>query len=170
MPDWIIKLLDLLNRTTKLVLILWLVSLTIILSPPKWLAVLYIEKIKDEYGIYIGITFIFTTVMLILELLFMLWNKIKAIRLEKLHAKKMLKELQQLDPQEKELLQAWLNQNENTLYLGISNPTVRGLIEKGILEQFGSITDKMIGGERRYFCKISPKIKEHLQHFFNKSK
>ncbi len=163
MTDLIPKILELLKLSTKHIAVLCVVSGLLIMFPSEWLIKLHIEGIKSEYGVFIGVAFLVSATLLLLEGILWIWNKIKISWLRKKLSQTALEELQKLGSQEIAVLREFYIHNQSTLQLPVSHPLIASLIEKGILEQVGSLGEYSIIGPLLSLT-ISSVAKPYITH------
>jgi hypothetical protein len=163
MTEWIPKILEFLKLPTKLIASLCLVSGLLVLLPVEYLKKLHLENIETQYGTIIGITFLISSALLILELIIWVGNKIRIAWLRSKLSKTALKALNQLDSKEISVLREFYIQEQSTLLLPMNHPVVAGLIEKGILEQVGSLGENSLVGVLISLT-IAPDVKPHITY------
>jgi len=146
MTDWIPKILDILKLPAKLIAVLCIVSGLLLFLNDEWLQKLHVEKIESEYGIFIGVTFLVSSALLILEVTIWAWNKIRIVWLKKKLSQTAFEALQNLDTKEISVLREFYIQAQSTLQLPMSHALVASLIDKGILEQVGSLGEHSLIG------------------------
>lgn len=129
------KLFDIKKIPTKLIFVLWLSSSLILFVPDKLLAKLNIKGFLDDYGKYIGITFIISSAFLLVTSITFIARLIARRKLTKQIKKNILKDLQYLDVHEKALLREFSINGKHTLQLPMDNDTVVGLVNKHIIYQ-----------------------------------
>ncbi|MBD3375743.1 hypothetical protein GF406_11960, partial [candidate division KSB1 bacterium] len=114
MTDWMPKILDLLKLPTKLITVLCIVSGLLVLLNEELLQKLHLEKIESEYGVFIGVTFLISSALLILEIALWVWNKIRIFWLKNKLSQTALEELRNLDAKEISVLREFYIQRQST--------------------------------------------------------
>jgi len=137
MAEWFAKLAELLTLPTKPIAAVALVTGALLFAPRNLLDRLYLGAIVSNFGPYLGVAFIGTSALLAVEFFWWIAGVIKEKREESRAREQTLKSLQVLDNAERAVLQRFVLQGQNTIYLFATDPVVAGLIEKGILEQVG---------------------------------
>ncbi len=97
-----------------------------------------IQKIKNEYGEWIGLVAIFFIVVYLIELSILCSEKV--VRFYETYNKKMERKatFQSLNVSEKAILAKYLEKNESTIELPRDKPEVASLVHKEILDQIKS--------------------------------
>ncbi len=163
MIEWVPKIIDLLKLPTKLIAVLCVVSGALVLLSDEWLKKLHLDTIEAEYGVFIGVTFLVTSALLLLEFILWVWSKVKIIWLKKKLSQKAIEELQSLDSKEISVLREFYIQGQSTLQLPMSHPLVASLIDKGILKQVGSLGEHSLIGPLISLT-ISSEVKPHITY------
>lgn len=130
--DFFKSFFDVTKLPTKIFLVISIVTGVFIFSGSEILKKLHLDKF-DEYSGYIGLAFLFSTVLVIVNLIIWLFNKLHfEYKLKKLKAeyKQILSEL---DPKEKAVLREFAIQSQNSVTMPYDDTVVSGLIDKGIL-------------------------------------
>jgi hypothetical protein len=166
--EMIKKLLEALELPTKTILGLAIASLILLLVPPTLLAVLGLDKLVDEYRSVVGFVFIISTSLLVSVGLCNLSNPLREwfqTQQEKREssnkAKKIISELD--NPERATLYKFLQGRGFNTVELKRSDPTVSGLVFRGILEIVGEDIRAEYGYPAEFFpMRINPEIRRHL--------
>lgn len=134
-------LFDFSKLPTKFFILFALASGFILFAKPEWLVIIEVESIKEEYGKYIGLTFIISTGLVAIN--FLIWiqkyvsNKIRVFKFKKEYSEN----IKMLDPQEKAVIREFFIRGQTSIEMPIDDPVVNGLICKNILrinKQFGN--------------------------------
>lgn len=134
-------LFDFSKLPTKFFLLFALASGFILFAKPEWLSIIEIGSIKEEYGKYIGLTFVISTGLVVIN--FLIWiqkyisNKIRVFKFKKEYSEN----IKMLDPQEKAVIREFFIRAQTSIEMPIDDPVVNGLISKNILKinkQFGN--------------------------------
>ncbi len=139
MRDVIKSFFDITKLPSKFFLVFSFVSGFFIFADDKLIRKLKLEKF-DEFAQYIGAIFLFSTVLVIINLLIWFFHFI----LIKIHIIKLKKDfcfkLKRLDSYEQAVLREFYITQKNSLKMPIDDPVVAGLLNKNILtynQQFG---------------------------------
>ncbi|WP_291122663.1 super-infection exclusion protein B, partial [Flavobacterium sp. UBA6046] len=113
-------------------LVVSIVTGVFIFSGSEILKKLHLDKFQTYEG-FVGLAFLFSTVLVIVNLIIWIFNKLHfEYKLKKLKAEyKQI--LTQLDPKEKAVLREFAIQSQNSITMPYDNTVVSGLIDKGIL-------------------------------------
>ena len=134
-------LFDFSKLPTKFFILFAVASGFILFAKPEWLAIIEIGSIKEEYGKYIGLTFVISTGLVVIN--FLIWvqkyiyNKIRVFKFKKEYSEN----IKILDPQEKAVIREFFIRVQTSIEMPIDDPVVNGLISKNILKinkQFGN--------------------------------
>lgn len=130
--DFFKSFFDFTKLPTKIFLVVSIASGVFIFSDSEILKKLHLDKF-DKYGGYIGLTFLFSTVLVIVNLIIWIFNKLHfEFKLKKLKAE-YNQILAELDPKEKAVLREFAIQSQNSVTMPYDDTVVSGLIDKGIL-------------------------------------
>lgn len=132
--EWISKILDLTKIPTKFIFWIFLITGALLIFPEQWMVTLRLDEFLKDYGKYLGIGFIGSGALLIIQ--FFLWvrNKFRKSKQKRNIESTVQTSIENLDNHEKSVLREFYIQGKHTLHLPIDNPTVAGLMRKGILE------------------------------------
>jgi hypothetical protein len=121
----------------------------------------HLEKIAQDYGAQIGIVFLVSVILVVIQIVTSLWQKLHAKKISNDQKEESLEALHCLDRKEKSILREFFIQGQKTLQLPIDQVSVSGLINKGILCMAGNMGERSLAG---LLCpvKISPFIERHL--------
>ena len=138
--DFFKSFFDVTKLPTKIFLVVSIVTGVFIFSSVEILEKLQLNKFK-EYGAFVGIAFLFSTVLVIVNFIVWVFNRIHLkYRLYKWKAE-IKQILEDLDPQEKAVLREFAIQRQNSIEMPYDDTVVSGLIDKQILrynKQLGS--------------------------------
>ncbi|WP_291096863.1 MULTISPECIES: super-infection exclusion protein B [unclassified Flavobacterium] len=130
--DFFKSFFDVTKLPTKIFLVVSIVTGVFIFSGSEILKKLHLDKFQTYEG-FVGLAFLFSTVLVIVNLIIWIFNKLHfEYKLKKLKAEyKQI--LTQLDPKEKAVLREFAIQSQNSITMPYDNTVVSGLIDKGIL-------------------------------------
>ncbi len=132
--EYLKSIFDLTKLPPKFFLLFSIVSGFILFGKPTWLETIQVSEFGVKYGQYIGLTFIISTGLVIINLL--LWfqryytNKMNVLKFKKGFREK----LKMLDHQEQAVLREFILQGRSAIEMPIDDPTVSGLINNSILK------------------------------------
>lgn len=127
------KLFNIKKIPTKLIFVLWLSSTLILFVPERFIERLNLSDFLQEYGKYIGITFIISSGFLLVTLVSSISKAINEKKMIRRVEEKILKAICRLDFHEKALLREFFINGKNTLQMPADNETVISLLNKHIL-------------------------------------
>lgn len=157
------KLFDINKIPTKLIIVVWVSSGLVIFAPEQLLSRLKLEGFLEDFGKFIGITFIISLVFVLIATWTYCLRLLKRRALSKKIRKKIAWGIQNLDFYERAVLREFFINDKNTLQLPLTNDTVAGLSNKGIIHLASN------NGEARldhvYFpCSISEFARKYLTY------
>lgn len=140
------KLADLIKLPVKYAWALAIASGLVLFLPEAALKTLNVYQLKQNYGVYIGLGFLLFFVLAIVHTASAAYSHFK--RRRRFHAfnKERYESLQRLDQREKSVLREFFVQNQNTLRLPVDDPTVAGLMSRGILVRVGKHGEGSLAG------------------------
>lgn len=145
-PEWIAKIVEVIRLPLKYMWAVVLVTAFLLFAPESWLHRVAVDSFRTAHQQIIGILFL-ASLALVLVSAFESSRGFVGRRLRQRRLiKKAITEIDQLDPKEKAVLREFSIQDKDTLQLPVSEATVAGLIEKGILVSVGTIFEKSIAG------------------------
>lgn len=127
------KLFDINKIPTKLIFVIWGSVFLILFVPETYLEKLILKDFLNEYGKYIGISFVISSTFLFLTLLTYFLEKIKQVYQSKRLKSSIIKYINNLDNHEKALLREYLITGKSTLKLPMDNETVVGIENKRLI-------------------------------------
>lgn len=162
---------DFTKLPTKIFLVVAIATGVFIFSSNEILKKLHLDKF-DEYAGYIGLTFLFSTILVIVNLIIWIFNRLHfEFKLKKLKAeyKQILTEL---DPKEKAVLREFAIQQQNSVTMPYDNTVVSGLIDKGILKYNKQLGNSFIANGTKVSLSMSNIISKiiKLEHLDLKEK
>lgn len=87
-----------------ILLVLFFLSATILFSPDHFLSKLFLINIRDNYGMHIGLCFLFSSIILLIILFYKFYNKVKKQFNLKIFYKNGYKTLKSLSPSQKHIV------------------------------------------------------------------
>lgn len=135
------KILELGKIPARIVVLLFIISSMLLFMTPEMMNVLQLGDFKKEFGKYIGIGFVASASLLIVMIVGWLIKMVKNWWYTKGYKRALMDNLFSLDSYEQSVLREFYLNGSQTLKLPFRNPTVAGLISKGILCQVGTHGD-----------------------------
>lgn len=133
MDKFLEKLFDINKIPTKFIIVVWVSSGLILFVPEQFLTKLKLEGFLQDYGKFIGISFILSSAFTIIALWTYFSRLIKRQTLSKKIKNSIIDDIQNLNFHEQALLREFFINGKNTLQLPIDNDTVVGLTNKQII-------------------------------------
>ncbi|MBP9849303.1 MAG: superinfection exclusion B family protein [Flavobacterium sp.] len=146
--DFFKSFFDFTKLPTKIFLVVSIATGVFIFSGTEILKKLHLDKFEKYEG-FVGLAFLFSTVLVLVNLIIWIFNKLHfeyKVKKLKVKYKQMLTEL---DSQEKAVLREFAIQGQNSIEMPCDDTVVSGLIDKNLLrynKQFGS--SFMMNGNR----------------------
>lgn len=135
---WISSILDIAKIPTKLIFWIFLITGSLLIFPNQWIITFRLDEFLKDYGKYLGIGFIGSWALLIIQIFLWLKNKVNKSKQRKEIESTVSNSIAQLDSHEQSVLREFYIQDKHTLLLPIDNPTIAGLMKKGILNVVAS--------------------------------
>lgn len=134
------SIFDFTKLPTKIFVVLSIVSGVFLFSTEKNLKIMHFDKF-EKYGGYVGIVFIFSVALVMINFFVWIYNKIER-HFKMINLKKEFKEtIENLDHKEKAVLREFAIQGQNSIEVPYDDTIVSGLIDKGVLR-----FNKQLGG------------------------
>jgi hypothetical protein len=151
---------DITKLPTKIFLIVSIVAGCFIFLSPEILKKLRLDKF-DEYGAFVGLAFLFSTVLVVVNFSIWIFNKINyRYKLKELKAE-YDQAIKNLDLQEKAVLREFFIVGQNSINMPINDAVIAGLLQKKILNINRQLSGSTIGtgltfplSISKYFYKI----------------
>jgi len=135
---------DLKKLPTKFFLVFSIVSGFILFSDEDLLKKLNLAKIDENYGTFIGLVFLLSSGLVIVNLIIWINKKLYfEYRFSKSKGE-LAKSLKMLDPHEKSVIREFSIRQQSSVSMPIDDPVITGLIDKGILKFNKQFGDSMI--------------------------
>jgi hypothetical protein len=161
MTEFFSKIIEFVKLPLKYIWAVLLVSSGLIFFPEKWKYKICVDKFSEEHTSLIGIIFLFSAAIVLINILLWFWGLIQSRVNKAKFTSSAIKALVRLDPKEKAVLREFYIQDQDTLLLPIDNPFVAGLMQKGIIQQVGSLGESSLAG-MLFSVTIYPPIKEFV--------
>jgi hypothetical protein len=147
--DFISKLFDLHKIPTKIALLLATISGILLFNPFDLIVTLQLGEFVAENGKYVGIAFLLSTGLVIVNSLIWVGKTSKEYIIKIRNRKRLIVRLRnyldRLDDNEKSVLREFTIQGSNTIQLPIEDPSVVGLIREDVITIVGSSEFDIIG-------------------------
>jgi hypothetical protein len=169
--DFFKSFFDVTKLPTKIFLVVSIVTGVFIFSGSEILKKLHLDKFQTYEG-FVGLAFLFSTVLVIVNLIIWIFNKLHfEYKLKKLKTeyKQILTEL---DPKEKAVLREFAIQSQNSVTMPYDDTVVSGLIDKGILRFNKQLGNSFIANGTKVSISMTKYISKiiKLQHLDLKEK
>ncbi len=129
------RLFDIKRIPTKFIFVIWFSSALLLFLPKKALDNLKVSDFIQEFGKFIGISFIVSSAFLLVVLGNYLYKALMHKRISRKLKDQILKELNSLDFHEKSLVREFYINGKFTLQMPMDDETVIGLSNKSIIYQ-----------------------------------
>ena len=146
MPDWFDKIISFIKLPIKY---LWVASIFtgfIFFAPQGWIEYLGLLNIKTDYKAWLGPLFVLSSALVVLDVLRLLWQKIKSIWLRRKLKFQLIDSLSELDHYEKSIIREFFIQNKKTLQLPMDQATISGMLQNGFLILAGRMGERSLAG------------------------
>lgn len=127
------KLFDFEKIPTKLILILWITSGILLFVPSEYQEKLNLTSFVQEYGRFMGITFLVTTAFLIITFISFFYNKIKENSSRKKNIRRIKSSVRNLTFSEIQILREFAILSKSTIQLPFLDESVISLENKMII-------------------------------------
>ena len=146
MAEILSKLFDIGKLPSKVVALVFLVSTTILFSPSALHEKLHTKELLDRYGLFVGLAFIASGALLGLNVFIWVYGhfgrKLRRARWQR----DLAKAITRLDHTEISVLREFFIQGKQTLMLPVDEPTVAGLLRKGLVHSASTVGQQSIAG------------------------
>lgn len=161
--EWISKIIEAVKLLTKFIVVIFSVSFALLFLSEETLTSLKLADFVKKFGLYIGITALTSGVLLTIESISYVWNRVADSISSRKFKKSSLERLNKLDPSEKSVLREFYLQGQNSLKLPMDHPVVAGLINVGIIRLIGQ-HGRMSAAGMLFSMKISDFVRENLTY------
>ncbi len=144
--DWISKLFDVYKLPFKIIAWVAFVSGILLFSPDSFLNLLKLDGLLEKNGSVIGIVFVASTGLVVVNIFAWLFSLVKSKRHVSQLKKNMEQALLRLDHSEKAVLREFYIRGKYNIDLPIDDPTVVGLMNKGIIYRSGNYGQHTLEG------------------------
>lgn len=152
---------DFTKLPTKIFIVISLVAGFFIFSTPEILKKFKLEKF-DQYEGYIGLAFLFTTVLVFLNFIIWVFDKINyEIKLKKLKTE-IRKTIKDLDYKEQSVVREFFLRGQSSISMPIDNDIISGLLDKKILKMNRQINGSTVGNGMRFPLSINDYVNKIL--------
>lgn len=145
-PEWITKIVEIVRLPLKYMWAVVLVTAFLLFAPDSWLRRVAVDSFRTAHQQTIGILFLASLALVLVSAFESSQGFVgRRIRRRRL-IRNAIDEIEQLDPSEKAVLREFSIQAQDALQLPVSDATVAGLIEKGVLVSVGTLFEKSKAG------------------------
>lgn len=124
---------------------------------------LFLDNVKEKYGWILGIVFILTTGLVLVNFVIWIFKSIQRRILIKKWKKKFSDRVKTLDRFEKSILREFILNGQKSVEMPIDNPSVSGLLDKNILVMNRPFGNSSIMNGMRTSLSINESVEEILQ-------
>ncbi len=135
--EWLSKITDLVKLPTKHFALVAIVTGAILLLPEAVLKYFHLEAIPDPYGVIVGLIFLVSTGLVIVNVASWFISRFQTQRRITKRKEHIRTEVNRLDGAEQAILREFFLGGRSTITLPLDNPVVAGLIARGIISQVG---------------------------------
>ena len=159
--DWFYKLFEIDKLPFKVVFLAAVLSGIVAFSPDDWLVSLQLYGFKQEYGLFIGITFLASSGLAVTNITVYIFRQIRGIYRNMKWNAGLSGKLDALDYSERAILREFYIQEKYTIEIPIDNPSVVGLRNKGIIIVTGTYGFRSLSG-MLFPCAIVEEARKRL--------
>jgi len=159
--EWLTRILDAAKVPTRIVAWVFAVTGLILLANEKALQFLQITEFMAKYGMYVGVVFLGSAALLLIDIMAFLFNRAMLAQSRSRLKTDILQKIKTLDSYEKAVLREFFIQGRHTIRLPIDHSVVAGLREHGILHIVGQHGQMSVVG-MLFPTAISDFAKKHL--------
>jgi hypothetical protein len=152
---------DFTKLPTKIFIVISLVTGFFIFSTPEILKKFKLEKF-EEYAGYISLAFLFTTVLVFVNFIIWVFNKINyKIKFRKVKAE-IKQTVKDLDNREQSVLREFFLRGQSSITMPIDNDVISGLLDKKVLKMNRQINGGTVGYNMKFPLSINNYVREIL--------
>ena len=130
-PDWLKIPLNVLLPS------IWLISGILLLLPDKWLTTLYLLAWRNEKGFAIGLTFVISSCLLVVYLIFYIKKLISTITYNLTYKRKTMRKIFKMNDTERAIIFKLYNSPGYTCELDYNQPLIQGLLARNYIYMGG---------------------------------
>lgn len=146
MTDLIAKLFDIGRLPSRIVAVVALVSGALLFLPERALQIVHTSELVSSHGPHLGLAFVASTALLALNVILWCGKGLTRSQRRRKRLADMTRELERLDPAEQAVLREFLFQQRDSLLLPVDEPSVAGLVRKGILDEVSTVGRRSLAG------------------------
>ena len=161
MGELLAKFIEIIQLPIKYLLVFSVLSGFLTFSPIEYLNYFSLQKIAIEYKTWISITFLVSSLLLIIEIVYWCWIKVDDYFSTRNIKKELQSELLKLDNHEKAVIREFYLQGKNTLQLPLNHPTIARLFDSHFLILYSTMAEKSLAGVLASLS-INPEIKDYI--------
>lgn len=140
------RIIDIIKLPLKYIFWIALVSGVLLFLPETWLIALYVKRFSEQYGLFIGFVFLASISLTVINITCWVFNSLRNASTIKKFETQILDDIRDLSSHEKAVLREFFLKDRQTLRLPIDEPTVAGLIKRGILQSIGELAERSLAG------------------------
>lgn len=134
---WLGSLFDLSKLPAKFVAALWIMCSCVLFAPIGMRHRLHVDVLPDPYGTIVGIAWLVCSGLLATSVGSFAWTRLAAWRKKRRYRLAARPAIDRLDRAERLVLREFRLQNRQVIVLPIDEPSVAGLLSKGMLQLVG---------------------------------
>lgn len=146
----------------KVVAIICLISGILLFSTEDFLRRLSLFDFKENYSVWIGVIFLFSLAISVVNVVEYFFRRIKKSRRKHARNQAIVQKIKVLDDYEMAVVREFLIQKKNTLEMSIDDSTVMSLIKDGIIEQVADQGYSTVFTGRIFYFRLHDKVQEAL--------
>jgi len=146
----------------SIIYIIFIITGILLFSENTFLEKLALQEFKTEYNLYIGIIFLLSLGMSVVNLGKITIEYIKIYKINKKNENKIKHFINNLDEIEKSILREFKIQQQNAIVVSMEDETVMSLISNGIIEQIGTTASHSNIAGTTFNAKLSELAKRHM--------
>lgn len=165
MENYLKAIFDLTKLPTKFFFLLSAVSGFALFVDQKFLnEKLFLDNVKEEYGSILGIIFILSTGLVLVNFVIWIFKTIQRKILIKKWKKKFAERVKNFDRFEKSILREFFLYGQKSVEMPIDNPSVSGLLDKNILVMNRQFENVSIMNGLKTSLSINESVMEILEY------
>jgi hypothetical protein len=159
--EWFSKLFEIDKLPFKVVFLVAVVSGLVAFSPEGWLQSLQLEGFKENYGTFVGVTFLASFGLASTNVVIFIFNSLLRAYYKMKWKAGLTEKLQSLDHSEQAVLREFYIQGKYTIDIPINDSSVVGLTNKGIVRMAGKYGEHSLSG-MLFPCAITEEARKRI--------
>ena len=159
--EWFSKLFEIDKLPFKVVFLVAVISGLLAFSPDAWLQSLQLEGFEENYGTFVGVTFLASFGLASTNVAIFLFNGLLHAYFRMKWKSGLTEKLQSLDHSEQSVLREFYIQGKYTIDIPINDSSVVGLTNKGIIRMEGKYGEHSLSG-MLFPCAITEEARKRI--------